>query len=174
MTQNENPNSESKPTRAQVLENAKSRPTTTRARRRAKTMALIKQVQHLVDLLGPHKDAAVQVLVDQLEATRNVYHNGTLVDTVPDQIIRQKAAIAILEWLEGKPRELQMQITGKVESFSDLLERLRQSPLAREKLGSSLFALENKQSAPALPEAQQTKQHKLDGPPCGCAGPDRE
>ena len=114
---------ELKPSKKEVLENAKNRPSTTRASRRARTMALVKQVTSLLEQLGPHKHEAVQVLVDQLSATKGVYYNGLKIDEVPDEIIRQKAAIAILEWLEGKPRELQIQMTGSPDDFQAMVAK---------------------------------------------------
>ncbi len=90
-------------------------------------MALVKQVTDLIADLGPHQKEAIQVLIDQLKATRGIYHNGVKVDEVPDQVIRQKAAIAILEWLHGKPREFQMQVTGGYDDLGDMLAKLRGS-----------------------------------------------
>jgi hypothetical protein len=127
-------NEESKPSKAEVLENAKNRPSTTRANRRAKTMALVKQVTEMLALMEPHKARAVQVLADQLEAMRNVYHNGICVDKVPDEKIRQGASKLLLEWLEGKPRELQVQVSGNVDDFATMLEKFRSSPEAKRLL----------------------------------------
>ena len=145
------PQSAKKP-KLQVLQDAKNRPTTTRANRRAKTMALVKQVEEMLALMEPHKKEAVQVLVDQLKATRNVYHQGILVDTVPDQKIRQDAAKLLLEWLEGKPRELQVRVTGKPDDFADMLRRFRGSDefqrVAPESLQKTVQGKEIKPSAP--------------------------
>jgi hypothetical protein len=66
-------------------------------------------------------------LIDQLSATRKIYHQGICVDEVPDQVIRQKAAIAILEWLHGKPREFQMQVTGGFDDLGEMLAKIKGS-----------------------------------------------
>jgi hypothetical protein len=105
-------------------------------------MALVKQVKGLMDMLGPHKADAVQVLVDQLEATKGVYYEGERVDTVPDEIVRQKAAVAILEWLEGKPRELQMVVSGNFTDFNTVIEKVKSSPAMMAALGP-LKSLQN-------------------------------
>jgi hypothetical protein len=135
--------------KGEVLKNAKNRPTATRAKRRAKTMALLKQVKRLVDLLGPHKEHAIEVLARQLEATRKVYDKGIVIDEVPDQIVQQKAAIAILEWLEGKPRELQIHVGGKFEDLTELQNRVIQSEAFKQI--TSQKAVEGKVIPPALP-----------------------
>ena len=111
-----------------LKERGKKRLPSTRASRRAKTMALVKQVTSLLEQLGPHKNEAVQVLVDQMKAMKAIRNaSGEVSNWVPDEIIRQKAAIAILEWLEGKPRELQIQVHGTPEDFDKVLEIARQT-----------------------------------------------
>ena len=112
-------------------------------------MALVKQVTSLLEQLGSHKHEAVQVLADQFSAMKSVYHNGMKVDEVPDGIIRQKAAIAILEWLHGKPRELQLQMRGDVEDFATMLERFRDSEYLPKTLQKTILG---KEIPPALPE----------------------
>jgi hypothetical protein len=67
---------------------------------------------------------------------------------IPDEKIRQDAALAILAYKWGKPVERSVTANLPADSFPDLVERLRNSPVAREKLGSRLFALEVKESAP--------------------------
>jgi hypothetical protein len=115
-------------------------------------MALSKQVESLVVLLGPHKAAAVQVLIDQLKATRKIYDKGVCVDEVPDQIVRQKAAIAILEWLEGKPRELQLQVTGGFDDLGEMLTKIRNSD-EWQRLNSQQKTVQGKEIPPELTDA---------------------
>jgi hypothetical protein len=91
-------------------------------------MALIKQVESLMAMLGPHKQEAVRALVDGLKATRKIYHQGVCVDEVPDELARHKNAVAILEWLEGKPRELQIHVGGNFEDLASLQARVEKSP----------------------------------------------
>jgi hypothetical protein len=149
---------EQKPSKAEILKNAKNRPSATRATRRAKTMALIKQVKRLVDLLGPHKEHAIQVLVRQLEATRKIYQNGICIDEVPDQIVQQKAAIAILEWLEGKPRELQIHLGAQFEDLAELQQRVEQSQ-AFKQIVSSQKMVKGNVIPPALSVQSPAAQH---------------
>jgi hypothetical protein len=92
------------------------------------------------------------VLVEQLKATRKVYsREGIMIDEVPDQIIRQKASIAILEWLEGKPRELQMQVKADFKNFPELVDRLNSSEAYREALASLQKTVQGKEITPTLP-----------------------
>jgi hypothetical protein len=156
-------NEQPKLSRADVLKNAKNRPSTTRATRRAKTMALIKQVEGLMAMLGPYKREAVQVLVDQLSAMKTVFHNGVAVGEVPDEIIRQKAAIAILEWLEGKPRELHIQMRGDFDDLAEMQRRLQGSPEAKRCLPDSLQAVQGgREIPPALPDATSEEGEPAD------------
>jgi hypothetical protein len=151
---------EQKPSRAEVLKDAKNKPTTTRAKRRARTMALVKQVEDLIAGLGPHQHQAIQVLVGQLRAMKPFAHNGVIVDWVPDEIIRQKAAIAILEWLHGKPREFQMQVRGEFEDLESLMQRMQQTPagraaLARDSLQKTVHF--GQEISPVLSDAAREK-----------------
>jgi hypothetical protein len=70
-------------------------------------------------------------------------------NALTDQIVQQKAAIAILEWLEGKPRELQIQLGAKFEHLLDLQARVSQSPAFQQI--TSQKAVEGKVIPPALP-----------------------
>jgi hypothetical protein len=129
--------------KAEVLtQRGKKRSPSTRAMRRAKTMALIKQVESLMAMLGPHKQEAVRALVDGLKATRKIYHQGVCVDEVPDELARHKNAVAILEWLEGKPRELQVSIHGDFEDLASLQQRVAQSPAFKQLTESSQKTVE--------------------------------
>ena len=150
-------------TKAEVLIEARKKgPSSTRASKRARTMALVKEVTDLLAMLGPHKKAAVKVLADQLKALKPLKNpQGQITEWVPDEIIRQKAAIAILEWLEGKPRELQIQVTGKPEDFSDMLQRYQQSP-AFQKIVATDESLQKtilgKEITPALEDSPGEQQ----------------
>jgi hypothetical protein len=126
--------------------------------RRAKTMALIKQVESLMAMLGPHKQEAVQALVDGLRATRKIYHQGVCVDEVPDELARHKNAVAILEWLEGKPRELQIHLGAKFEDLTELQDRVMQSEAFKQI--TSQKVVEGEVIPPALPN--QFPQHNTE------------
>jgi hypothetical protein len=70
-------------------------------------------------------------------------------------MVRQKASIAILEWLEGNPRELQIQMSGKPDDFADMLRRFRDYPefqrgVTDESLKKVVLGQE---IPPALPDA---------------------
>ena len=91
-------------------------------------MALVKQVEDLVAGLSPHHQEAIETLVGQLTAMKPVTKNGIITSWIPDEIIRQKAAIAILEWLHGKPRELQVQVRGDFEDLEALRARMASLP----------------------------------------------
>jgi hypothetical protein len=115
----------------------------------------------MLALMEPHKAEAVQVLVDQLKATRNVYHQGVLVDTVPDEKIRQDAAKLLLEWMEGKPRELQMRVTGKIDDFSDMIARFRNSEEFQRVAPESLQKIvQGKEIPPALLDATRQEEKR--------------
>ena len=112
-------------------------------------MALVKQVTSLMEQLGPHKSEAIQVLVDQLKAMKAIKNSqGFVTEWVPDEIIRQKAAIAILEWLEGKPRELQIQMQGNVDDFQAMVAKYAQ--LEQESLQKTV---QGQEIPPGLPDA---------------------
>jgi hypothetical protein len=117
-----------------LRERGEKRPPSTRAIRRARTMALVKEVEDLIAGLGPHQRKAIKTLVGQLKAMKPITHNGVIVDWIPDEVIRQKAAIAILEWLHGKPREFQMQMRGDSEDLQSLLQAMRNSPASQASL----------------------------------------
>jgi hypothetical protein len=134
--------------KAEVLQNAKNKPVTSRAKKRERTMALVKQVEDLVTGLGPHQKEAIQTLVGQLKAMRPITVQGVVADWVPDETIRQKAAIAILEWLHGKPREFQVQMRGDFEDLQTLLEAMKHSPASQASLQKTVDC---KEVTPALP-----------------------
>ena len=67
--------------------------------------------------------------------------------------IAQDAALAILAWKWGRPTERKIVANIDAEDFPAMLERMRHSPVAQEKLGDSLQrALEGKQTSPASPQ----------------------
>ena len=128
----------------------KGKKTTEQSRARTKMARLVKDVAKLLDLMGPHKEAAVQVLVDQLNATKEVYDPGTHGwRTVPDGDLAHKAAVKLLEWLEGKPRELQVSIHGDFEDLASLQSRVAHSPAFKQLEQSSQKTVEV--IPPALP-----------------------
>ena len=105
-------------------------------RARARAMAIVTQAQKLSELLGPNLDKAVQVWVEGLKATKWEYDPKTHERfEVADWKERRECATKIIEYLEGKPIERQLQVTGDFEELGDLLNRIRESPLALKKLG---------------------------------------
>jgi hypothetical protein len=140
------PEQESEPktgfVREQIRKN-KGKNTTPQSRARTKMARLVKDVAKLLDLMGPHKEAAVQVLVDQLEATKEIYDPGSHGwREVPDGDLRHKAAVKLLEWLEGKPRELQVSIHGDFEDLASLQSRVAKSPAFKQLTESSQKTVE--------------------------------
>jgi len=132
----------------------------------------------LKDVPDEYLDLALRRLGEQLNATKKIWDmNAKCLIDIPDEKIRQDAALAILAYKWGKPVERNVNLNTNVKDFPAMLAELAASSPAFQEAEaemSSQKALEGHQSAPALPGPHQTKQHKLDGPPCGCAGPDRK
>jgi hypothetical protein len=110
-------------------------------------MALVTQAKRLVELLGPeHLEAAVKTWVDGLKAMKKVYDPSTKgwIEE-PDWRERRENANMIVAYMEGKPIERQVQVTGNFEELGDLLNRIRESPVAMRELANlpSLHAMPN-------------------------------
>ena len=107
----------------------------------------------LEDVPDEYLDRALRRLGEQLNATKKIWDlNAKCLIDIPDEKIRQDAALAILAYKWGRPVERAQVLHAQAEDFPSLIEKLRQSPIAREKLGSSLLEMERKQSAPASAE----------------------
>ena len=104
----------------------------------------------LKDVPDEYLDGALRTLGEQLNATKKIWDmNAKCLIDIPDEKIRQDAALAILAYKWGRPVERSVSANLPEDSFQDMLERMRHSPVAQEKLGSSLLELETKQGARA-------------------------
>jgi hypothetical protein len=153
--------------------------TGSRARKeiRGSLSKIIKKAASITQLLTEHdQQQNLRVIRDAKKATHRIYdgEQKRLIE-VPDHKTRLAAVALDLAYREGKPVEKSMTLHADAKDFPAMLAELAASSPAFQEAEaemSSQKALEDHQSAPALPGPHQTKQHKLDGPPCGCAGPD--
>lgn len=88
---------------------------------------LAKKLQDMLtadDLAG-----AVKVWREGLQAVKMVWNNklGTYVEAGPDWQIRRDMSEMIAAYMEGKPMERQMSISGTFEELSDLLKTMSTS-----------------------------------------------
>jgi hypothetical protein len=142
-----------------VKKTGKIRPQSPRAKKRHRQMALVKQIEDLVQGLGPHQKEAIDGLVGQMEALRPVTFQGKITEWVPDEKIRHMAYIAILEWLHGKPRELQVQFRGDYDDLQKMLaERIAHSRAAQDSLHNTVLG---KEIIKELPDAAKGDGHSL-------------
>jgi hypothetical protein len=72
---------------------------------------------------------------------------------IPDEKIRQDAALAILAYNWGTPVSRSIAAHGDVSDFPDLLRRLQNSPAAQALEDSEQKTVEGKEITPALPVA---------------------
>ena len=110
------------------------------AKKRAKRLArargegdgpLVTRVSGLMELLEPHRQAAIQVWIDGLKATKETYDpKSREYSDQPDYKERRENANKIIEYLDGKPPELQVQLTGKLEDMDEMTKRIQSSPEA--------------------------------------------
>lgn len=87
-------------------------------------------VKKLADLLTADDLAgAVKVWREGLTATKMIWSNkkGDYIDGGPDWQIRRDMAEAIAAYMEGRPMERQLSISGSFEELSDLLKTMRNS-----------------------------------------------
>jgi hypothetical protein len=92
-------------------------------------------------------------LGEQLNATKKMWdvNEKKLID-IPDEKIRQDAALAILAYKWGKPVERSISATAKFEDLAELQERLSQSPTFKQI--SSQKTVLGKEITPALQDPQ--------------------
>lgn len=84
----------------------------------------------LADLLTEDDLAgAVQVWREGLTATKQIWSNkrGDYIDGGPDWAIRRDMAEAIAAYMEGRPLERQMNISGTFVELRDMLAQMKQS-----------------------------------------------
>lgn len=93
-----------------------------------------RHAKRLLDLLdGDDLKAAVTVWREGMKATKFVWDANTksFNDTgFPDWQIRSEMAEIVVAYMEGKPLERQLQITGKFEELNEMMSRLSGSPAA--------------------------------------------
>jgi hypothetical protein len=80
---------------------------------------------------------AVEIWREGLKATKFVWDQKAqcYVDTgFPDWDVRERMSLAIAAYMEGKPIERQINVTGNFEELGQVLNRIRASPIAMEEL----------------------------------------
>ena len=108
----------------------------------------------LAEIPDEYLDRALKRLGEQLDAVKLIWDvNAKEMVEIPDEKIRQDAAIMILAYKWGKPVERSITATTDFEDLATLQEKLRQSPAFLEHI-SSQKAVEAKEIIPALPEPQ--------------------
>jgi hypothetical protein len=73
---------------------------------------------------------------------------------VADHKTRLAAVALDLAYREGKPLEKSITLRADAVDFHAMVEKLAHSPIAQAKFGSSLLAVEGKETPSALPEPQ--------------------
>jgi hypothetical protein len=95
---------------------------------------------------------AIAVLVDQLTATKEIRDvNAKCMIEIPDEKIRQDAALAILAYEWGRPTERKISLHADASDFPAMLEALRKSPTFQA-IESSQKEVKGKEIPPELPE----------------------
>jgi hypothetical protein len=139
----------------------KKRPKTPRAR--ASAARLIKKAQKklaklLAEIPDEFVDLALRRIGEQLNATKPMWSvaKKIMID-IPDEKIRQDAALVILAYKWGKPVERSITAVGDVDDFAAMLERYRHSPAAQDSLQKTV---EGKEIALALPQSQREEENR--------------
>jgi hypothetical protein len=89
-------------------------------------------------------------LGEQLNATKKMWDvNAKCLIDIPDEKIRQDAALAILAYRWGRPVERQISASGKFEDLAALQERIKGTSIG----ASLLKTAQGKDVLPALPDA---------------------
>jgi hypothetical protein len=129
-------------------------------RARAKRHSIIPDRAKLVEILGPHKIAAMEVWIAGLEATKEVYEPSShSYVTVPDWKERRECANMIMAYLEGRPIERQVQARGDYADLQKMLaERIAHSKAAQDSLHNTVLGKEIIQE---LPDATKGDGHSL-------------
>jgi hypothetical protein len=117
------------------------------------TRAEKKLVQLLKDVPDEYLDRALRRLGEQLNATKKIWDmNAKCLIDIPDEKIRQDAALAILAYKWGKPVERAQVLHADAKDFPELLERLDNIESFKA-IESQQDTPEGKQSTPVLPNA---------------------
>lgn len=102
-------------------------------------------------------------LGEQLNATKKMWdvNEKKLID-IPDEKIRQDAALAILAYKWGRPVERQVNVNAPAADFPNLLERLRNCP-------SYQAMMQNNEPKPVLgkeipPAIEDAKSERIGNP----------
>src|SRR5262249_21761157 len=97
-----------------------------------------KLLELLKDVPEEYLDCALRRLGEQLNATKKIWDMNTkcLID-IPDEKIRQDAALAILAYKWGRPVERQINAHANVKDFPALIDRIRQTDRFKELQNSS-------------------------------------
>jgi len=119
---------------------------------------LNRAAKKLAEIPDEYLDRALRRLGEQLDATKPMWDvvQKKMID-LPDERIRQDAALTILAYKWGKPVERSLSAHADANDFPELLRRLQQSEAAKaiEDSESLQKTVEGKEIEPALPEPQR-------------------
>jgi hypothetical protein len=107
---------------------------------RASAHRLLKKAQKklaklLAEIPDEFVDLALRRIGEQLNATKPMWDViGKKMFDIPDEKIRQDAALVILAYKWGKPVERSITAVGDVDNFAAMLEKYRNSPAAQASL----------------------------------------
>ena len=94
-----------------------------------------KAKKKLAEIPDEFLDRALKRLGQQLNATKKIWDPGVkLLIDIPDEKIRQDAAVMILAYKWGKPVERSISAHADFEDLGSLLEAMRNSPAAQASL----------------------------------------
>lgn len=118
---------------------------------RARASRLLKRAaKKLAEIPDEFLDRALRRFGEQLDAVKLIWDvNAKEMVEIPDEKIRQDAAIMILAYKWGKPVERSVTATGSPDDFAEMLGRFRQI----ESGDSSQKTVQGKELPPALPDA---------------------
>ena len=123
--------------------------------RRLITRAAKKLDEVLKDIPEEYLDRALRRLGDQLDATKKMWDvNAKRLIEIPDEKIRQDAALVILAYKWGRPVERQINAHANASDFPSLIAKLNQSPAFQLLENSSQKTVEGKEIPSALPTPQ--------------------
>ena len=101
-------------------------------------------------------EKAIGVLAGQLKATKKMWDvNAKKMVKIPDEKIRQHAALAILAYEWGTPVQRSISAHADFEDLETLLAAMKNSPAAQ---GSLQKAVEGKEIQPALLDATSQEE----------------
>jgi hypothetical protein len=110
-----------------------------------------KAKKKLSEIPDKYLDRALKRLGQQLDATKKIWDPGVkLLIDIPDEKIRQDAAVMILAYKWGKPVERSISAHADFEDLGSLLEAMKNSPAAQSSLQKTV---EGREIPPALADA---------------------